>query len=132
MLRAVHTSNFPEILRRLRASLLVTTYQAGKLVMVRDEGDTLHPVPATLPGPPPRAIDAVRLEVRAPDLLPWRIAQTEPAHPGFPAATRSRAAFMALLSLRNVSLAFGGPRLLDQVELQIEPGERGLLAGSQR
>jgi ABC transport system ATP-binding/permease protein len=36
---------------------------------------------------------------------------------------------MALLSLRNVSLAFGGPRLLDQVDLQIEPGERVCLFG---
>ncbi len=36
---------------------------------------------------------------------------------------------MALLSLRNVSLAFGGPRLLDQVELEIEPGERVALVG---
>jgi ABC transport system ATP-binding/permease protein len=36
---------------------------------------------------------------------------------------------MALLSLRNVSLAFGGPRLLDQVELQIEPAERVCLLG---
>jgi uncharacterized protein (TIGR03032 family) len=41
-LRAVHTPNFPELLRSLRASLLVTTYQAGKLVMVRDEGDHLN------------------------------------------------------------------------------------------
>src|SRR5262249_26857889 len=41
-LRAVHTPNFPALLRRLRASLLVTTYQAGKLVMVRDEGDHLN------------------------------------------------------------------------------------------
>ena len=41
-LRAVHTPNFPELLRRLGASLLVTTYQAGKLVMVRDEGDHLN------------------------------------------------------------------------------------------
>ena len=41
-LRAVHTPNFPEILRRLGCSLLVTTYQAGKLVMVRDEGDHLN------------------------------------------------------------------------------------------
>src|SRR5262249_53776419 len=40
-LRAVHTTNFPELLRRLGASLLVTTYQAGKLVLVRDEGDPL-------------------------------------------------------------------------------------------
>ena len=41
-LRAVHTSNFPALLRQLGASLLVTTYQAGKLVMVRDEGDHLN------------------------------------------------------------------------------------------
>src|SRR5271157_1977563 len=41
-LRAVHTTNFPALLRRLGASLLVTTYQAGKLVMVRDEGDHLN------------------------------------------------------------------------------------------
>ncbi len=36
---------------------------------------------------------------------------------------------MALLSLRNVSLAFGGPQLLDQVELQIESGEQVCLMG---
>jgi uncharacterized protein (TIGR03032 family) len=41
-LRAVHTPNFPALLRMLGASLLVTTYQAGKLVMVRDEGDHLN------------------------------------------------------------------------------------------
>ena len=41
-LRAVHTANFPALLRQLGASLLVTTYQAGKLVMVRDEGDRLN------------------------------------------------------------------------------------------
>jgi hypothetical protein len=39
---AAHTPNFPLLLRRLGASLLVTTYQAGKLVMVRDEGDHLN------------------------------------------------------------------------------------------
>jgi uncharacterized protein (TIGR03032 family) len=41
-LRAVHTTNFSAILRQLGASLLVTTYQAGKLVLVRDEGDHLN------------------------------------------------------------------------------------------
>jgi hypothetical protein len=39
---AAHTPNFPALLRQLGASLLVTTYQAGKLVMVRDEGDHLN------------------------------------------------------------------------------------------
>jgi hypothetical protein len=41
-LRAVHTPNFPVLLRQLGASSLVTTYRAGKLVMVRDEGDHLN------------------------------------------------------------------------------------------
>jgi hypothetical protein len=41
-LRAVHTPNFPALLRQFGASLLVTTYRAGKLVMVRDEGDHLN------------------------------------------------------------------------------------------
>ena len=45
-LRAVHTPNFPALLRRLGASLLVTTYQAGKLVMVRDEGGSSIPITA--------------------------------------------------------------------------------------
>jgi ATP-binding cassette subfamily F protein uup len=36
---------------------------------------------------------------------------------------------MALMTLRNVTLAFGGPPLLDGVNLQIEPGERLCLVG---
>jgi uncharacterized protein (TIGR03032 family) len=41
-LSAAHTPNFTALLRRLAASLLITTYQAGKLVMVRDEGERLN------------------------------------------------------------------------------------------
>ncbi len=38
-LRSVHTSNFPTLLAELGVSVLVTTYQAGKLVILRsDEG----------------------------------------------------------------------------------------------
>ncbi len=36
---------------------------------------------------------------------------------------------MALLTLRNVSLAFGGDPLLDGIDLKIEPGERLCLVG---
>ncbi len=36
---------------------------------------------------------------------------------------------MALFSLRSVSLSFGGPRLLDQVDWQVERGERVCLLG---
>lgn len=41
-LRSVHTSNFQEILEQLGISLLVTTYQAGKLVMLRPENGVLN------------------------------------------------------------------------------------------
>ena len=41
-LRSVHTPNFPGLLRHLGATLLVTTYQGGQLVMIRDEGERLN------------------------------------------------------------------------------------------
>jgi uncharacterized protein (TIGR03032 family) len=41
-LRSIHTSNFPAILQELGISLAVSTYQAGKLVLVRLEGDGLN------------------------------------------------------------------------------------------
>src|SRR4051812_44223915 len=56
-LRAVHTANFPTLLRQLGASLLVTTYQAGKLVMVRDEGDHLNAHFRAFPAPMGLALD---------------------------------------------------------------------------
>ncbi|MBP2678142.1 MAG: transporter related protein, partial [Deltaproteobacteria bacterium] len=36
---------------------------------------------------------------------------------------------MALLSLREIRVAFGGPPLLDGASLQIEPGDRICLLG---
>jgi uncharacterized protein (TIGR03032 family) len=62
-LRGVHTPNFPELLRRLRASLLVTTYQAGKLVMVRDEGDHLNTHFRAFQAPMGLALDRDRLAI---------------------------------------------------------------------
>lgn len=41
-LRSVHTTNFPAILDHLGSSLLVTTYQAGKLVVVRSDGGVIN------------------------------------------------------------------------------------------
>ncbi len=41
-LRSVHTTSFPEILDQLSSSLLVTTYQAGKLVVVRSDGGVIN------------------------------------------------------------------------------------------
>jgi len=62
-LRAVHTANFPGLLRQLGASLLVTTYQAGKLVMVRDEGDHLNTHFRGFQAPMGLALDGARLAV---------------------------------------------------------------------
>ncbi len=41
-LRSVHTTNFSAILDQLGSSLLVTTYQAGKLVVVRSDGGVIN------------------------------------------------------------------------------------------
>ena len=41
-MRSVHTTSFPPLLRDLGASVLVTTYQAGKLVLLRTEGALLN------------------------------------------------------------------------------------------
>ncbi len=41
-LRSVHTSNLPEILDQLGVTILVSTYQAGKLVLLRSENGVLN------------------------------------------------------------------------------------------
>src|SRR4051812_31804346 len=60
-LRAVHSTNFPALLRQVGASLLVTTYQAGKLVLVRDEGDHLNTHFRAFPAPMGLALAGDRL-----------------------------------------------------------------------
>ena len=41
-LRSVHTSNLPAIFEQLHISLAVSTYQAGKLILVRNDGGVLN------------------------------------------------------------------------------------------
>lgn len=41
-LRSVHTTNLPRLLEELASSVLVTTYQAGKLVLLRNDGGVLN------------------------------------------------------------------------------------------
>jgi hypothetical protein len=40
-LRSVHTASFPQLLGELGCSLLITTYQAGKLIVARNDGGVL-------------------------------------------------------------------------------------------
>ncbi len=62
-LRSVHTDNFPELLSKLNASLLVTTYQAGKLVILREDGGLLNTHFRNLVKPMGLARDGGRLAV---------------------------------------------------------------------
>lgn len=50
-LRSVHTSNFPDLLAQSEVSLLVSTYQAGKVLALRADGGMINPsiLPASKP-----------------------------------------------------------------------------------
>lgn len=41
-LRSVHTSNLPVLFQQLHISLVVSTYQAGKVILVRADGNVLN------------------------------------------------------------------------------------------
>lgn len=41
-LRSIHTNNFPALLHELGISLIVSTYQAGKVVLIRADGELLN------------------------------------------------------------------------------------------
>jgi uncharacterized protein (TIGR03032 family) len=62
-LRSVHTSNFSSILQELGITLLVTTYQAGKLVMLRPDGDRLNTHFRSFSRPMGLAVDGDRLAI---------------------------------------------------------------------
>ncbi len=62
-LRSKHTSNFPGLLEHLGISVLVTTYQAGKLVVLRSAGSSINTHFRDMPRPMGMAADATRLAV---------------------------------------------------------------------
>ncbi len=64
-LGSVHTTNFPNLLRQLGACLLVTTYQAGKLVILRPDGSTINTHFRSFNRPMGLAVDRQRLVLGA-------------------------------------------------------------------
>jgi uncharacterized protein (TIGR03032 family) len=78
--RYTQTENFPDLLKQLAASLLVTTYQANKLLVVREAGGMLSTLVRTFERPMGLAGDARRLALcthhaiwflrNAPDIAP--------------------------------------------------------------
>ncbi len=72
-LRSVHTANFPALLDALGISLLVTTYQAGKLVIVRSDEGKLNTHFRDFPRPMGLAADRTRLAIgTAQEVLQFR------------------------------------------------------------
>ena len=61
VLGSVHTSNFPDILRELGGCLLVSTYQAGKLVILRPDANSINTHFRTFNRPMGMAADRQRL-----------------------------------------------------------------------
>jgi len=62
-LRSVHTASFPKLLEHYGISVLVTTYQAGKLVMLRADGGVLNTHFRGFAKPMGLALDGNRLAI---------------------------------------------------------------------
>ena len=62
-LRSVHTSNLPNLFEQLGISLVVSTYQAGKVILVRNDGGTLNTHFRTFSKPMGIAVDQARLTI---------------------------------------------------------------------
>ena len=65
VLGSVHTSNFPGLLRELGGCILVSTYQAGKLVILRPDGNSINTHFRTFNRPMGMAADQQRLMLGA-------------------------------------------------------------------
>jgi uncharacterized protein (TIGR03032 family) len=62
-LHSVHTSNLPELFKRLQISLVISTYQAGKVILIRADGDALNTHFRTFAKPMGIAADQARLTI---------------------------------------------------------------------
>jgi uncharacterized protein (TIGR03032 family) len=84
-LRSVHTTSFAQVLEHFGISLLVTTYQAGKLVMLRADGGVINTHFRNFPKPMGLALQGDRLaigtawEVREFHNVPAAAPRLEPA-----------------------------------------------------
>ena len=58
-----HTPEFPELLAELNCSLLISTYQAGKIIFIGSDGEQLSQLPRTFDTPMGTACDGRRLAV---------------------------------------------------------------------
>ncbi len=69
-LRRVHTKSLPDLLRRLGVSLVVSTYQAGKMILIRADGDVLNTHFVNFDKPMGITADGSRLTIGGHNLTP--------------------------------------------------------------
>ncbi|MFH0352033.1 MAG: TIGR03032 family protein, partial [Chromatiales bacterium] len=62
-LRSVHTANLPALFDQLNISLVISTYQAGKIIVVRRDGEVLNTHFCTFDKPMGIAADRARLTI---------------------------------------------------------------------
>ncbi len=62
---SVHTTNFPALLRELRCSLIVTTFQAGRVILMRPQRAAINTHFVALPRPMGLAADENRIFIGA-------------------------------------------------------------------
>jgi uncharacterized protein (TIGR03032 family) len=92
-LSSVHTSNLPELLAELRLSLLVTTYQAGRLIVIREQLGTLNTHFRSFASPMGLACDGTRLAIGTKREV-WQFVNQSEVAPKLPPADSHDAAFL--------------------------------------
>lgn len=92
-LRSVHTSNLPAIFEQLRISLAVSTYQAGKLILLRNDGGVLNTHFRPFSKPMGIAADHARLSVGGANTV-WHYRNVPAVGPKLEPAGRHDAAFL--------------------------------------
>ena len=65
VLGSVHTTGFPDLLRKVGGCLVISTYQAGKLVILRPDGQSINTHFRTFNRPMGMAADRERLALGA-------------------------------------------------------------------
>ena len=68
-LRSVHTANLPALFAQLQISLVVSTYQAGKVILIRNDGGVLNTHFRTFAKPMGVAAAGARLTIGASNLV---------------------------------------------------------------
>lgn len=71
-LRSIHTTNFPQILSQLGISLIISTYQTGKVILIRADGDVINTHFRTFNKPMGLAANSNRIAVGTADRI-WEL-----------------------------------------------------------